>query len=97
VAAAFQLFDGVQVVAFGVLRGAGDVRVPSVLPVVGFWLLGLPIGAWLAFRGGLGAVGIWIGLTIGLGALAALLVVRVAQVGRQGGIRVAFPALPPPP
>jgi len=81
-AGAFQLFDGVQVVAFGVLRGAGDVHVPSVANFVGYWILGLPVGWLLAFRLGLGARGIWIGLVVALAVIAGLLLARVANRGR---------------
>ena len=74
VAAFFQLFDGMQVVATGVLRGAGDTRTPFLWNLVGHWLLGLPIGYYLCFRRGLGAVGLWIGLLIGLGVIGVGLV-----------------------
>jgi MATE family multidrug resistance protein len=78
VAAAFQWFDGTQVVSFGVLRGLGDTHTPALFNVVGHWLVGLPLGAWLAFGGrGMGLAGIWIGLTAGLGVVASLLVLRL--------------------
>jgi MATE family multidrug resistance protein len=66
-AAAFQLFDGVQVVATGVLRGAGETRTPMACNLVAHWGIGLPIGYALAFGGGQGIVGLWVGLSIGLG------------------------------
>jgi multidrug resistance protein, MATE family len=66
VAAAFQLFDGLQTVATGALRGAGDTRTPMFANFVAYWLIGLPLGYLLAFRMGWGALGIWIGLCIGL-------------------------------
>jgi MATE family multidrug resistance protein len=66
VAAVFQLFDGLQVVATGVLRGTGDTRTPMVYNLVGHWLLGLPVGYALCFIWGEGIVGLWIGLSIGL-------------------------------
>ena len=66
IVAAFQLFDGIQVVSTGALRGAGETRIPAVLSLVAYWLLGLPIGSWLAFRRGWGAVGLWTGLALGL-------------------------------
>ncbi len=66
VAAAFQLFDGIQVVTTGALRGAGDTRTPMIANFVAYWLLGLPLGYFLAFPLGWGAVGIWIGLCCGL-------------------------------
>ncbi len=77
VAAAFQIFDGLQVVAIGALRGAADIRVPAVIALVGYWGLGLPLGAFLAFRAGMGPQGPWWGLTVGLGSVAILVVARL--------------------
>jgi multidrug resistance protein, MATE family len=65
-AAAFQLFDGIQVVASGVLRGAGETRLPMLCNLIAHWGIGLPIGYALAFEFGRGIVGLWVGLTIGL-------------------------------
>ncbi len=87
-AAVFGFFDGLQVTAFGVLRGAGDVRVPSLVNVVGYWVIGLPVGWWLASRQGMGPYGIWAGLVLSLGIVATLLLWRVAVTGRRGGVRV---------
>jgi MATE family multidrug resistance protein len=66
VAAAFQLFDGLQTVATGALRGAGDTRTPMLANFVAYWLIGLPVGYVLCFRFGWGAFGVWIGLCGGL-------------------------------
>ena len=66
VAAAFQLFDGLQVVTTGALRGAGDTRTPMYANFIAYWLIGLPLGCFLTFRLGWGALGIWIGLCCGL-------------------------------
>lgn len=66
VAAMFQLFDGIQVVAVGALRGAGDTRTPMFSHLVMFWFVGLPVGYWLCFSRNWGAVGLWVGLCIGL-------------------------------
>ena len=82
-AGAFQLFDGTQAVAFGVLRGAGDVKVPAIVNVLGYWLFGQPIGWLLAFPAGLGARGVWAGLVLGLAAVAVLLLVRTARLSRR--------------
>jgi MATE family multidrug resistance protein len=88
IAAAFQLFDGIQVVAFGVLRGAGDLRLPTLANLLGYWALGIPLGWWLAFRGGWGAPGIFAGLALGLFTVAMLLLARVAWMARRGAVRV---------
>jgi multidrug resistance protein, MATE family len=66
VAAVFQLFDGVQGVSTGVLRGMGDTRTPMVTNLAGHWVLGLPVGYILCFTFGFGAIGLWIGLSAGL-------------------------------
>lgn len=87
-AALFQVFDGVQVVSFGVLRGAGDTRVPAVANIVGYYGVGLPLGAWL-LHGGWGPRGVWIGLCVALATVAGLLVLRIVRVARLGGFRRA--------
>jgi len=66
VAAAFQLFDGVQVVTTGALRGAGDTKTPMLANLVAYWFIGIPLGYFFCFRLGWAALGIWIGLCIGL-------------------------------
>jgi multidrug resistance protein, MATE family len=66
VAAAFQLFDGLQTVATGALRGTGDTRTPMLANLVAYWFIGLPLSYFLCFKLGWGAMGIWIGLCIGL-------------------------------
>jgi MATE family multidrug resistance protein len=66
IAAAFQLFDGLQVVATGALRGAGETRAPMMCHFAGYWLIGLPLGVWLCFAKGWGAAGLWSGLSLGL-------------------------------
>lgn len=64
--AAFQLFDGIQTVATGALRGAGDTRTPMICHFAAYWVIGMPLGAWLCFSRGWGALGIWIGLSLAL-------------------------------
>ena len=81
IAAAFQIFDGVQVVGCGVLRGMGRTRPAAVFNLIGYWLLGLPLGGWLGLRAGWGLGGIWWGLAIGLAAVAILLVLWVRWRG----------------
>jgi MATE family, multidrug efflux pump len=66
VGAFFQLFDGLQTVATGALRGAGDTRTPMICHAVLYWLVGLPLGSFLCFREGWGAKGLWIGLSLAL-------------------------------
>jgi MATE family multidrug resistance protein len=66
VAAIFQLFDGLQVVATGALRGAGNTRTPMMANLIGYWAMGLPLGALLCFRWRMGAVGMWAGLALAL-------------------------------
>jgi MATE family multidrug resistance protein len=58
IAGLFQIFDGLQVVAMGVLRGLGDTRVPMIVSVAGFWCIGMPVSLWLAFERGFGAAGL---------------------------------------
>ncbi len=74
VAAFFQLFDGLQVTATGALRGAGDTRTPMLCHFAGYWILGLPLGAYLCFHESLGAVGLWMGLSLGLIVIGIILV-----------------------
>jgi MATE family multidrug resistance protein len=83
IAALFQLFDGVQAVAGGALRGAGDARVPFMLNVVSYWLVGLPLALLLGFHFGLGARGLWWGLTAGLVTASILLSFRFRRVTRE--------------
>lgn len=76
VAALFQLFDGMQVTLSGVLRGAGDARSSMVANLMGHWGIGVPVGCALAFGAGLGVVGLWVGLAVGLGSVAMILLWR---------------------
>lgn len=75
-AALFQVVDGAQAVASGMLRGLHDTAMPMVFAAIGYWGVGLPLGVVLAFRAEMGGVGIWIGLSGGLAVVAALLVLR---------------------
>jgi MATE family multidrug resistance protein len=77
IAGVFQVFDGIQAVSAGVLRGLGDTRAPFVINLAGFWLIGFPVSIALGFHSTLGAVGLWWGLVAGLVVVAALLVGRV--------------------
>lgn len=77
VAALFQIFDGLQVVGAGVLRGSADTRVPAMLGLFGYWGVGLPLGWYFAFPGGRGPQGLWWGLTIGLAVVSVMLLLRI--------------------
>jgi multidrug resistance protein, MATE family len=76
IAALFQVFDGTQAVAGGVLRGYKDTRIPMVLCFLGYWLIGITAGCILGFLLKLGAVGLWFGLAVGLAVTAIALTVR---------------------
>ena len=87
IAAFFQLFDGLQIVATGALRGIGDTRSPMVCHFLGYWLIGLPVGAVLCFWQGYGAAGLWAGLSLGLILIGIALTwvwQRAEQKGMQG-------------
>lgn len=79
IAGFFQVFDGIQVVCAGVLRGAGDTRAPMLANLLGFWLFGMPVSLALGFGVRLGVVGLWWGFVAGLFAVAAFLLFRVRR------------------
>jgi MATE family multidrug resistance protein len=89
VAAVFQLFDGVQAVATGALRGLGNTHVPMFVNFVAHWAMGLPLAYFLCFRYGLGVQGLWMGLAFGLIFAGSVLLVvwnRESRVtGGSGG------------
>ncbi len=85
IAALFQLFDGVQVTAIGALRGLKDTRMPMLLTLVSYWVVGMPLGLLLAFRLGVGAKGLWYGMVAGLVASAVLMSTRFARRSRAPG------------
>ncbi len=80
----FQFSDGIQVVSNGALRGLKDTRVPMFITVFAYWVVGMPTGAWLAFRAGHGVRGMWMGLIAGLTAAAILLLARWVTESRSG-------------
>lgn len=79
IAAVFQIFDGVQIVANGVLRGTGDTRTPMLVYLFGYWIFGLPLAWWLGIRRGWGPEGMWWALVAALVVVAAILVERVRE------------------
>ena len=83
IAAAFQLFDGTQAVATGILRGVGDTRTPMIVNVIGHWLLGLPIGYALCFRFDWGVRGLWVGLSVGLAFCGVTLLIAWIRETRR--------------
>jgi MATE family multidrug resistance protein len=88
VAGVFQLFDGTQAVTAGILRGAGDTRVPMFINLGGFWLCGIPLSLVLGFRTAMGPVGLWWGLAAALAVVAAILTLRVRTLLRRPLTRV---------
>lgn len=83
-AGVFQFSDGIQVAANGALRGLKDTRVPMLVTTLAYWGIGMPAGVWLAFRAGLGARGMWMGLIAGLTAAAVLLFLRFRGLAESG-------------
>ena len=76
IVAAFEVFDGIQSVSTGALRGLGETRIPMLANLVGYWALGLPLGLFLCFGLRQGIHGLWIGLTLALIVISTLLLLR---------------------
>ncbi len=83
IAAFFQLFDGLQVVATGALRGAGDTHTAMLCHLTGYWIVGLPLGIVLGFNRGLGAAGLWMGLSAGLILIGVVLTLFWRRLARK--------------
>ncbi|MGK7392566.1 MAG: MATE family efflux transporter [Candidatus Cyclobacteriaceae bacterium M2_1C_046] len=83
IAAFFQLSDGLQVVSLGALRGLEDVKIPTILTFIAYWILALPIGYFLGFELDLGAEGVWYGLLIGLTVIAIALLIRFNRLTKK--------------
>ncbi|MBI1322125.1 MATE family efflux transporter [bacterium] len=82
-AAVFQICDGLQAVTTGALRGLGDTRTPAVCNLVAHWLIGLPVGIWLAFSAKMEVRGIWIGLSTGLIVAGSVLLVAWTRASKR--------------
>lgn len=83
VAAFFQLSDGIQVVSLGALRGIQDVKVPTFITLIAYWIIGLPMSYVFAFKLNMGILGIWYGLSLGLTSAALLLFLRFNKVSKK--------------
>ncbi len=89
VAALFQLVDGAQVIALGLLRGMQDTRRPMFIAALSYWAVGIPASYVLGFQLGLGGIGVWLGLVVGLACAGVLLMLRFW--------RMSLPSLMPAP
>ena len=83
IAALFQLSDGIQVVALGSLRGIQDVKIPSIITFIAYWLIAIPLGYVLCVPLNMGAFGMWIALGLGLTVSAFLLVYRFLSLSQK--------------
>lgn len=83
IAALFQLSDGIQAVGIGILRGLTDVKGPTLITFIAYWIISLPIGYILGFTLNLGVLGVWIGLLIGLTCSALMLTIRFNYKSRE--------------
>jgi len=83
IAALFQLFDGTQVVGLGILRGMGDVNMPTLFTMIAYWIVGLPIGYLLGIQFKMGVTGVWYGLVLGLLTSSLLLFIRFQIISRK--------------
>jgi multidrug resistance protein, MATE family len=89
IAGVFQVFDGGQAVGAGALRGAGDTTAPLVVMLAAYWLVGVPVSAYLGFKTDLRAAGLWWGFVISLGTVAVLLYFRIRMIFARGVQRLA--------
>jgi MATE family multidrug resistance protein len=87
-AAAFQIFDGIQTVSTGALRGLGETRIPMLANLAGYWVLGLPLGLTLCFVFRWGVYGLWSGLLAALIVIASLLLARWRRAANAAARRV---------
>lgn len=82
-AAVFQISDSTQAIGAGLLRGVKDVRMPTLLVTLAYWVIGLPLGYVLAFRAGMGTIGMWLGLIAGLTFASVFLITRFLSITRK--------------
>jgi MATE family multidrug resistance protein len=83
VAGLFQLSDGIQVVGLGALRGMSDVKIPTLITLIAYWVIGLPLGYLFGFTLNLGAMGVWFGLLAGLSMAAIFLFIRFNMLSKK--------------
>lgn len=83
VCASFQIFDGIQVTLSGILRGLGITKQPFIIVTIGYWLIGLPLGYYLAYIGNLKTLGFWIGLAVTLLFISITLLIYVSRVQKK--------------
>jgi multidrug resistance protein, MATE family len=93
IAAFFQLSDGIQVVGLGVLRGLADIKLPTIITFVAYWVVALPMGYILGFVLGLKSIGIWVGLLSGLSVSAVFLYFRFRNLTKANSLRKRFNAV----
>ena len=92
----FAVFDGLQAVSIGILRGIGDTRAPVVISMIAYWLVGMPVSLLLGFTFHLGPSGLWWGLVVGLGVTALVLMLRVRGRLRRALRRIVIDPAPVP-
>ena len=85
VGATFFIADGIQTIAAGALRGMNDTRVPLLFAAISYWLIGFPLASALGFRTSIGAVGVWIGLSVGTAVYVTLLMLRFRRLANSFG------------
>jgi MATE family multidrug resistance protein len=90
IAAFFQLFDGTQVVGLGVLRGMGDVNIPTIITFIAYWVIGLPVGYLVGIYYHVGVTGVWLGLVLGLTTASLLLFIRFQMISKKNRDKTVF-------
>lgn len=93
IAAFFQLFDGTQVVGLGVLRGMGDVNIPTFITFVAYWIIGLPVAYLFGLTLNYGLMGVWFGLVCGLMSSSVMLFIRFQVISKKNNLTVAIPVV----